>query len=316
MLCSVIVSTINRDTFPRAINSVLTQDFEDFEVIVVNDSGNPMDVAPYADLKNVRFVETHKAGLCFACNTGIAIAQGEFIKILHDDDYLLPGALKALVTAAQETHTEWVLGSARIVDEDGNTLYDLDSSTANPNLLGDLFGGDSPHMSYCLFQRKACLEVGGFDALMETYEDRDLCWRFAVRQNVVGIQHSVACIRVSASPGSAYHQAVAERNVFRRANRRVREKILDHPRTRSRIAASLRTDVFLRGRVCRQSASSAVLNLWPRPLTALSRLLWTLRMMNWHFIRPGFWRGLLKGIPKLRPFVLDAPSRLVPRRRN
>lgn len=277
------------------MESVLEQDFTDYEIIVINDSGCPIDYGSYTTLPNAKFITTNRAGLCFACNTGIAIAEGQYIKILHDDDFLLPGALTSLITAAQQSQSEWVFGSAQIIDENGAKVYDLDSTSASGNIMAELLMGASTHMSYVLFDRKTFVEIGGFDPLMKTYEDRDLCWRFGVRQDFLGIKDVVACVRTSVAPGSAYRELAVKTDLFQKYNRRVREEILDCAEAQPRILASAHRDALLRGRVCRQGVFSAALNLRTRPLIALSRLLWVLRVMNWHVIEPRFWKGMLRG---------------------
>ena len=51
MFCSTIIPTVNRPTLTRAVQSVLNQDYrqDDFEVIVVNDSGRPLSQAAWQE---------------------------------------------------------------------------------------------------------------------------------------------------------------------------------------------------------------------------------------------------------------------------
>ncbi len=101
---SVIIPYFNRrHTIRTAINSVLQQTFQDFEVIVVDDASTD-DVngalAPYADDARIRLIrKAANQGPGAARNTGIAAAQGRFVAFLDSDDRWLPKKLERQVEA-------------------------------------------------------------------------------------------------------------------------------------------------------------------------------------------------------------------------
>lgn len=90
----------------RCIDSVLSQDFEDYELILVDD-GSP-DRCPVivdeAARKNSRVKSVHKenGGLPSARLAGFHVAQGEYVVFLDSDDWLLPGALQLLYDNIQK----------------------------------------------------------------------------------------------------------------------------------------------------------------------------------------------------------------------
>ncbi|MDP5030334.1 glycosyltransferase family 2 protein, partial [Paraglaciecola sp.] len=94
---SVVVPTRNRPVeFKKALDSVLEQSYDSFEVIVVNDGTNAQHREAYDDLEkispdNVSYINlierTRGHGHCFARNQGVDIAQGKFICFLDDDDW-------------------------------------------------------------------------------------------------------------------------------------------------------------------------------------------------------------------------------------
>ena len=96
MFCSVIIPTIGRQTVTRAIYSVLEQEFtaDNFEVIVVNDSGQILPDAPWQHFEQVRLINTNRRERSVARNAGAAIAKGKYLCFLDDDDWLLPRALE------------------------------------------------------------------------------------------------------------------------------------------------------------------------------------------------------------------------------
>src|SRR4030067_3850837 len=97
MFCSTVIPAIGRPTLSRAVHSVLDQSFtaDDFEVIVVNDSGAPLAEADWQNSERVRTMHTNRRERGVARNTGAAIAKGGYLHFLDDDDVLLPGALQA-----------------------------------------------------------------------------------------------------------------------------------------------------------------------------------------------------------------------------
>jgi glycosyltransferase involved in cell wall biosynthesis len=103
---SVVVPTFNRaDLLPRAMESVLSQSFTDFELIVVDDGSKvPAEGSVAISDTRVRWVRRTNGGLSAARNTGTEHASGDFVTFLDDDDEALPGWLEALAEAAERPH--------------------------------------------------------------------------------------------------------------------------------------------------------------------------------------------------------------------
>ena len=87
---SVIIPTYNNvESLKRTLNSVLVQDFEDYEVIITDDSDNESlqkFLLNYPLPKIKYFKNSKKLGSPENWNEGLRIACGEYIKIMHHDD--------------------------------------------------------------------------------------------------------------------------------------------------------------------------------------------------------------------------------------
>ncbi|MEH6722317.1 MAG: glycosyltransferase family A protein [Qipengyuania sp.] len=86
---SVVMPVYNVEAYiAEAIQSVLDQTFEDFELIIVDDGGQDgsMDLARSFDDSRIRIVPQENRGLAGARNTGIAEAQAPYIALLDSDD--------------------------------------------------------------------------------------------------------------------------------------------------------------------------------------------------------------------------------------
>lgn len=103
---SVIITTYNRkELLPIAIQSVLTQKFENFELIVVDDAssdGTEHIIKAITDSR-IRYIKNeknlHKGG---ARNVGINASSGKYVCFLDDDDYYLPNHLSVLYEHIQK----------------------------------------------------------------------------------------------------------------------------------------------------------------------------------------------------------------------
>lgn len=96
---SVIVPVFNRaHLLGRALGSVLTQSFADFEIVVVDDGSrdDPQSVVQAIGDSRIRFVRQENRGGGAARNTGIDRARGKYIAFLDSDDRFLPHHLNAM----------------------------------------------------------------------------------------------------------------------------------------------------------------------------------------------------------------------------
>jgi hypothetical protein len=98
MTVSVIIPVFNKASYlARALNSVWAQDFEPFEVIVVDDGSNDdsLSIAQAQTDKRLRIISQANAGPGAARNRGLAEAKGAFVSFLDADDEWKPDFLAA-----------------------------------------------------------------------------------------------------------------------------------------------------------------------------------------------------------------------------
>lgn len=104
---SVIIPTYNRaDCLTRSIDSVLSQDYKEYEIIVVDDGSTDNTrkiLQPYMDKGLIRYMYQDNAGCAAARNTGINAAKGDWIAFLDSDDRWLPDKLAVQMQYLLET---------------------------------------------------------------------------------------------------------------------------------------------------------------------------------------------------------------------
>jgi glycosyltransferase involved in cell wall biosynthesis len=106
----IIMPTYNgRRTIGHAIESVLSQTYENWNLVVVNDGGEDISdiIDNYKDPR-IHYMATGHKGKSHALNTGLAGSSSEFISYLDDDDILYPIHLEELVHASIEQKSDFV----------------------------------------------------------------------------------------------------------------------------------------------------------------------------------------------------------------
>ncbi|MDD2741885.1 MAG: glycosyltransferase family 2 protein [Rhodocyclaceae bacterium] len=114
-LVSIIVPVYNAvSTLSRAVDSILAQDFGQFELIL-SDDGSTDDSCAQCDRyatsdERVRVVHAANAGPSAARNRAIAVCRGEFLFFLDADDSLAPQALSSLLASQRSNNADIVVG--------------------------------------------------------------------------------------------------------------------------------------------------------------------------------------------------------------
>jgi len=184
---SVIIPTFNRAwVLQTAVDSVLAQRFDDYELIVVDDGSTdstPDLLAAYG--KKITYVRQENRGVSAARNTGIRLSRGALITFLDSDDHWLPEKLSTQVAFfntcpdAQICQTEeiWIRNGIRVNPR---------KKHAKPS--GDIF---QRSLSLCLVSPSAVMlrrelfdDVGLFDETLPACEDYDLWLRISCRHPV------------------------------------------------------------------------------------------------------------------------------------
>jgi len=99
-LISVVIPLYNKETYiDRAINSVLNQTFQEFEMIIVNDGSTDKSaevVKSFTDPR-IRLIQQENAGVSAARNRGIEEAKADLIAFLDSDDEWTPSFLETVL---------------------------------------------------------------------------------------------------------------------------------------------------------------------------------------------------------------------------
>ncbi len=161
---SLILATVGRtDELNRLFESLATQTFSDFEVIVVDQNSDNrlrahLDRARYLGI-TVRHLKHHPPNLAAARNAGIDAAKGKWVGFPDDDCWYDPRVLERLATRFSRPDNPTGI-IVRWMEQDEQPLSASNLSWERSRMFRDI-----PVSSITLFcQRALCKEIGGFDA--------------------------------------------------------------------------------------------------------------------------------------------------------
>ena len=183
---SVIIPTYNRaNLVGKAIKSVLSQTYQDFEIIVIDDGStdNTREVIRGFKDKRVKYIKEYKKnrGISVTRNIGIKMARGKYIALLDSDDEFLPERLRKQVQLLQNKSSEVgvVCSWSYNIDEKGNYISKRCLPKKDGYIYEDLLSTNPISLPTVLIRKECFNRVGFFDDLLNAQEDWDMWIRIA-----------------------------------------------------------------------------------------------------------------------------------------
>lgn len=197
-MISVVIPAFNSERcISRAIESVMSQTFSDYEIIVVDDGstdGTADIVKKFGD--RVRYVYQQNAGPASARNAGLKIASGQWIAFLDADDEWLPDKLQQQVELLDRNRDlRWCSTNRYQADERrkapvGNKAAitkALNGREHFPNYFSAAAAGKCPIVTSTIIVRKDVFDkLGDFDLQYLRGQDLDMWWRIAHHYPKIG----------------------------------------------------------------------------------------------------------------------------------
>jgi glycosyltransferase involved in cell wall biosynthesis len=190
-LISVIIPVHNRaDLVDRAITSVLSQSFTDFELIIVDDGSTDDTAGAISRFRDERIrllVHGTNQGASAARNTGVKAASGRYCAFLDSDDYWLPNKLEKQLAFMQQGSMQ---GPISCTHYHITTRYHPQGEVrGQPRTLTFrhmLFGCTAGPGSTMMAERTLLQDIGLYDIGLRRLEDWDLLLR-AARKSPINI---------------------------------------------------------------------------------------------------------------------------------
>lgn len=187
---SVVIATYNRARYlAETLESVLSQRFRDFELIVVDDGstdGTREVLRSYGD--RVRSFSQENRGPSAARNLGVRRARGKWIAIQDSDDLCAPNYLESLYGFVEKNpNTGMVFANGAYLggpEHNRETIIPKEKSRrlARQGVsLGDLFEKSIVRLQAALISKECFEAIGGLDEKIRICMDLDLSFRLFMR---------------------------------------------------------------------------------------------------------------------------------------
>lgn len=225
---SVIIPTYKRSIdIARAVDSVLNQTIDSFEVIVVDDNGIESSegvktsnvMKQYSDDNRVKYIQhKHNKNGSAARNTGIREARGKYISFLDDDDAYLPTRLEEMYNKMESLDNTWGACYTGYVKNLANGTHQY----SNERTEGDLFKQALMRSLYIgtgsnLFFRHCVVdEIGLFDEQFTRNQDLEYLVRVLKKYKMAYVDNVLMLAFYDVRTVSfTYNQSLERESMFR-----------------------------------------------------------------------------------------------------
>lgn len=198
-LVTAVIPAFNSEKYIlAAIDSVLSQTYEQIECLVVDDGSSDSTARLVASRPGVRCISQANGGVAKARNVGIEEARGDLIAFLDADDAWLPEKTEIQVGLFDcEPRLGLAYTGMWITDEQLDPVARMHAPPSAVALRNSLLM-EPPVVSVAqtaIAPKKVLVEVGGFDERMTTSADTDLACRIAIRHLVNGVDEPLVLYR-------------------------------------------------------------------------------------------------------------------------
>lgn len=198
ILISVFIPVYNREKYVKfAIESILNQTYQNFELIIINDGStdNSLSIIQSYDDDRIRIINNIKnKGVAAVGNQGIAAAKGKYFVRLDSDDIAHPRRLEKQVNFL-ERNPQYALVStqAKLIFGDDNqpSLFRKFRLELNPNMLLPLSLFYCPVIQGSMMIKTAIIHQYQYDESMIVAEDYDLFTNILKKHQFINLRESL-----------------------------------------------------------------------------------------------------------------------------
>ena len=194
---SVVIPLFNSAPFVSGtIESVLAQDFVDFEVLIIDDGStdDSLSVVKKINDDRIHIIEKGNTGVSDTRNVGCRRAKGEYIAFLDSDDYWYPDHLsEALAFFEKHPDVPWY-GAAQFHIPYGSFIQQRQA--VREFAVREFFrdGKSYVHSSSLIIRRNLFEESGGYPEDMKHFEDNVFQSQIGLRHPLIGTNERVTSI--------------------------------------------------------------------------------------------------------------------------
>lgn len=218
---SVVMTVYNRERHVgRAIQSVLEQSWDDFELIIVDDGSTDGTVGVVSrmaekDRRIIMVSHTPNRGISYSANRGISASRGRYIARIDSDDIRTSESLRKQAEFLDRHPDTGVVGGAiRYFDESGRTGQILDQPVAPVALRWKLSFSCAVHHTVSMVRRSVFERLGGYDESLAVTVDYDLFARAAEITRLANLPDVIGYLRRHEGRASVTRRSLQAENAL------------------------------------------------------------------------------------------------------
>ncbi len=197
---SVIMSVYNCEKYIKeSIDSILSQNFSDFEFIIINDGSTDRSkeiLESYKD-ERIRLFNNQNKGLTKSLNEAIGYSRGEYIARMDADDISLPKRFEKQINFLESNLDYVMCGTwAEFIDEEGVYLRDYERPVTDSEIKKEiLFHNPFIHPSM-MIRKSVFSTVGNYKVSFKHIEDYELWSRIVFKYKTANIPEKLFKYRI------------------------------------------------------------------------------------------------------------------------
>jgi glycosyltransferase involved in cell wall biosynthesis len=182
---TIVVPTYNRaDLIQKTIQSLLDQQYEHYEILVVDDGStdNTEQIVSAIQHPRLQYIKKQNAERAAARNFGAARAKGDYVNFFDSDDLALPNHLSAAAALLQQhADAAWFHLGYSWADPDGKVFRDVNQFSGDT--LNGIIANGNPLSCNGVFIRRDVIQANPFneDRALSASEDYELWCRLSAR---------------------------------------------------------------------------------------------------------------------------------------
>lgn len=180
-LVSIVIPSYNHQNFiQECIQSIIDQDYQNIELIIIDDGSSDNSVQKIEEmidacqLRFIKFEFKHRAnkGLCATLNEAIQLANGNYISIIASDDIMLPMKTQLQIEYIQaHPQCAGVFSGANVIKEDGTIDVKRPGSDTKYNFKNIILNHYQLFSPSGMYRKEQILSIGGYkeDLILEDW---------------------------------------------------------------------------------------------------------------------------------------------------
>ena len=211
---TVIMPVFNGEKYiEKSIASVLSQTFNNFEFLIVNDGSTDKTaelIHRYEDHRIRLICNESNRGITYSLNKGLETAQGDYVARIDSNDLASPDRLKLQMKLLRQNPEVALIGSSyALIDDSDKVVKIVQLPTHTAEIKWRLlFQNCIPHSS-AIFKKDIVMALGCYDESFQYAQDYDLWMRISERHQVASIDEPLLYYRLPGE-GSISHEKKRE----------------------------------------------------------------------------------------------------------